>query len=201
MTELHRETVSAPLWLLLVELMVMPELKKFRLVGGTALALHLGHRRSEDIDLFTDEPFDSNVIGDSLRLSDQRICECSVSGHRDDIKIDVMAHRYAWIDPAEEWEGIRLASIRDIAAMKLNAIANRGSKKDFWDIAVLLDRWTLDDVMSWYRIRYSHMDDWQVVRSLTYFDDAEEEPDPVSLTALTWPDVKERIQNTCRLQD
>ena len=199
MKELHRDAVSPSLWLLLVELMTTPELKKFRLVGGTALALHLGHRRSDDIDLFADEPFDSNAIGDFLRLNDQRICECSVSGHRDDIKIDVMAHRYAWIDPAEEWEGIRLASIRDIAAMKLNAIANRGSKKDFWDIAVLLDRWTLDDVMSWYRIRYPHMDDWQVVRSLTYFDDAEEEPDPVSLTALTWLDVKEFIQDVCRL--
>ena len=196
---LHREAVPDHLWTLLVEMMAITELKGFRLVGGTALALHMGHRCSVDIDMFTDEPFDATALAEAVPMSRQRTSTNSVTGEKDGIKVDLMSHRYPWLDPAVVVDGVRLTSLRDIAALKLNAIANRGSKKDFWDIAALLDSMTIDDMLQCYRLRYPHMDDWQVMRSLAFFDDAEQEPDPVALTDATWPDVKARIAAVCLL--
>jgi hypothetical protein len=197
----HGETIAAPMRQLLTELMATPELAAFRLVGGTALALHLGHRKSVDIDLFSCDPFSSEMVGESLAstfaLSQVTYREntllCQING----IKVDLIAHRYPWVSPPVEHDGVRLASLEDIAAMKLNAIANRGSKKDFWDVAALLDRFSCDELQGLYQRRYPHMDLWQATRSLLYFDDAEAEPDPISLTGTTWADVKNRITASC----
>ena len=197
---LHREAVPHRLWVLLVGMMKIVDLRDFRLVGGTALALQLGHRQSIDVDLFTDKPFDAESLAERIPMQRQRIRENSVTGEIDGIKVDLIAHRYAWIDEPVESENIRLASMRDLAAMKLNAVANRGSKKDFWDIAALLDRMTVAEMIDCYRLRYPHMDDWQALRSLAFFDDAEPDPDPLSRTDVTWGDVKQRIKDACRFR-
>ncbi len=173
------------------------ELHNFRLVGGTALALYFGHRVSVDMDWFSDTSFDSREVSEllvhSFGLQQAVITENSVSGEISGIKIDVIAHRYPWIEEAVKVGGIRLASVGDIAAMKLNAIANRGSKKDFWDIATLLNQYSLDELLAVFGKRYPHVNVWQVVRSLTYFEDAESEPDPIVLDHQDWMHVKGAI--------
>jgi hypothetical protein len=197
MNDVHRNTVSDALWGLLIGLSRCAELNDFRLVGGTALALHLGHRVSVDIDWFTDTAFDSGRISEILirefGLEQAVVVENSISGAIDGIKIDVIAHRYPWIDSTMDISGARLAAVSDIAAMKLNAISNRGSKKDFWDVATLLGHYALDDLLDLFKKRYPQVNSWQVVRSLTYFDDAEAEPDPLIIGDCSWLNVKQTI--------
>jgi len=145
---LHKETVEASTLDLIIKLMADENLKEFRLVGGTALALIIGHRISIDIDLFTDKPFDAEKLGsiltakyklDSLE-TDRNTINCFI----DDVKVDCIAHCYPWIKPIQEIEGIRMASLEDIAAMKLNAIVQDGSRmKDFIDIYMLLEQQSL----------------------------------------------------------
>jgi len=198
----HYESIDENLQCQLLKLMQIEELGEFRLVGGTAFALYLGHRQSEDIDIFSVHPFDADVIAEKLidtcNLHDASIGTNSVSGFIGEIKIDIIARRYPWLDDVVELDGIRIASLRDIAAMKLNAVSNRGCKKDFWDIAALLNHFTAKELLSLFSERYPHINNWQVVRSLTYFDDAEDDPDPIVLDNSTWEEVKTRLLESAR---
>ncbi|MCK4565338.1 MAG: nucleotidyl transferase AbiEii/AbiGii toxin family protein [Verrucomicrobia bacterium] len=96
-------------------------------------------------------------------------------------------------------EGIRMASLEDIAAMKLNAIANRGSKKDFWDYAELLTLFSRDEMLGFFAEKYSDENVWYVEKSLSYFEDAEEEPNPRDLKGRTWGDVKKAVLESNRI--
>ncbi len=89
-------------------------------------------------------------------------------------------------------------SLEDVIAMKLNAIANRGSKKDFHDIAALLHRFPLECMIDCYRTKYRPASLMRVIRSLAWFDDADAEPDPISFNGLTWPEIREKI--ACAIQ-
>jgi predicted nucleotidyltransferase component of viral defense system len=98
-----------------------------------------------------------------------------------DLKVDMVLLPYPWLQPFDEVEGIRLASLPDIAAMKLSAIARRGVKKDFWDIAALLDFFSLEEMIDFYKAKYSSRDIFHLLRSLVYFADteAQKDPDPI----------------------
>lgn len=98
----------------------------------------------------------------------------------------------------EETEGIRLVSLEDIAAMKLSAIARRGVKKDFWDIAELLDVFSLDGMLEFYRAKYSSRDIFHLLRSLIYFTDAEPQKDPDPLKKVTWDQVKSKVEKAVK---
>jgi hypothetical protein len=137
---LHTQTVTRTALGLLKSLMSMPELKQFGLVGGTNLSLRFGHRLSIDLDLFTNEPFDPEAIYNKLESMFSNIVMASQSDtmlflYINDVKIDMVLLPYPYLKPLEEIDGIRLVSVEDIAATKLSAIARRGVKKDFWDIA------------------------------------------------------------------
>lgn len=123
-------------------------LSKARLVGGTALALQYGHRISIDLDFFGNIEEDNETIKEVLinigKLSVIKESKNIKIYILDDIKIDFVNYRYNWLDPAIEENGIRLASPRDIAAMKINAIEGRGTKKDFIDIYFLLQHYSLE---------------------------------------------------------
>ena len=97
-------------------------------------------------------------------------------------------------------EGIRLAGTKDIAAIKLNAITNRGSKKDFWDYALLLKHFDHQRLLSFYTQKYHNASLWNLEKSLCYFDDAEYDPDPISLTNQTWEEIKTTIAEHCRIK-
>lgn len=200
---LHLETVSEPLIGLLRRLMQVDALKPFYLVGGTALALRYGHRTSVDLDLFTHTRFNSTELAELLvhafNLNEAVVETNTVLGRINGIKTDFIAHRYSLVSGVEANDGIRLLAVEDIAAMKLNAIANRGSKKDFWDLYELLQHFKRDELFEFYHQKYPAGSLWNVEKSLAYFDDADADPDPVDLSGRTWDEVKAGIQQVNRL--
>lgn len=141
---LHTETVEERTLALIKRLMVDDELAAFYLVGGTALSLKIGHRKSIDIDLFTHKDFNAQKIGKHLESayhpSAIRVIKNGVFAIIDDVKVDVIAHQYPLIENVEKAEGIRMVSLIDIGAMKLNAIHGNGTRlKDFIDMYKLLE--------------------------------------------------------------
>lgn len=196
---LHTEAVTGATLELLKNLMQVPELKQFGLVGGTNLALRFGHRLSIDLDLFTNEPFNSEAVYNSLEGKFPNILQASQSDtmlflYINDVKIDMVLLPYPYLKPSDEIDDIRFVSVEDIAAMKLSAIARRGVKKDFWDIAELLDVFTLQEMINFYKAKYSSRDILHLIRSLVYFTDAEANKDPDPLKEMTWTQVKSKVQ-------
>jgi len=171
--------------------------KHFNLVGGTALALQIGHRVSIDIDLFGNCEIDEIAVLDQLNAcgpvhvlkKSKNILICSVQG----IKVDIVNYSYPILENTLISDGIRMVGLKDIAAMKMNAIAGHGSKKDFIDVYYLLQYFTLEVMIDLYLQKYSNGSEFLVRKSLTFFDDAEEEEMPVMLEDISWDRIKERI--------
>lgn len=188
---------------LLNSLVVQPELQSMRLVGGTALALQYGHRQSVDLDFFSCETIDQ----DKLLLMLQRIGQYTILNRTTnilqvivkDIKVDFVQYNcYDWIDDPVIENNIVLASAKDIAAMKINAIIGRGSKKDFVDLYLLLQHYTLEEIISFYQQKYPDHVYSRIFMSLTYFDDAENQAMPVSFISESWEDMKKSIISAVR---
>ena len=140
---LQTVTVEPTTLELLKRLQQIPLFEDLRLVGGTALALHIGHRHSIDLDLFGSIDADYMEISEVLREYDLKatLNYNSKNIHQftiNDIKVDIVNYPYEWLEPQIETANIRLAGLKDIAAMKLSAITNRGTRKDFIDIYFLL---------------------------------------------------------------
>lgn len=113
--------------------------------------------------------------------------------------MDLIANRYQLLEPIERIDGIRMAGLKDIAAMKINAISNRGAKKDFWDYAALLSLHTTEEMLSFYKAKYPSANAWHAEKSLAFFDDAENEPDPRDLSGRTWPEIKQIISRSLKM--
>ena len=194
---LHIETVEPSTLDLLRRLQRLPDLTSTRLVGGTALALHLGHRKSVDLDMFG--TFDPIVSYRKLLADVGHSVEGAENGtvqslRVNNVKVDLVNYPYPWLDDAIEEGDIRLAGLRDIAAMKLSAVANRGRKKDFIDVARLLDVFSLDQMLSLYKEKFSVSELSFPLRGLMYFDDAEEDPMPEMFDSnFTWENVKKTV--------
>ncbi len=183
-------------------LMKLPELNDFLLVGGTALSLYYGHRLSIDIDLFSTHNFETEDILPVLEKHFPTFTYSNIHNpigifaFIDNIKVDFVKHHYFQLieEPYIE-NGIRLASIRDIMAMKIAAILKRGVKKDFWDISELLEHYTVDDFIESYNRKYpNHQLLISIPQALTYFADAEQSEEPISLKGQNWKKVKKHIQ-------
>ena len=189
-------TVTPDTLELLKKLQSMPELAETRLVGGTALALLLGHRLSIDLDLFG--KFSQEDITETLRseFSDFEILsENKIIKHYliNKVKVDLVKYDYyPWLEDVIVEDGVRLAAMKDIAAMKVAAITNRGSKKDFIDLFFLLKTFTMKEIIELYQTKYSDASIWMAVRSLAYFVDADEEDMPHMLIPTTWEEIKKR---------
>lgn len=172
------------------------------LVGGTALALRLGHRRSVDLDFFTGKTFEAADLAEQLKQEFQarevRVSRNSVSALIDGVKIDCIAHRYPQLAPSEQTEGLRLASFPDLAAMKCNAVVNRGVKKDFWDVHALLEHYSVGELLDFTVQKYAGDSRWNLEKSLLYFDDAERDPDPMDLRGVSWEEVKSDLISAVR---
>ncbi len=195
---LQTQTVEGNTLGLLKSLMAMPSLQQFALVGGTNLSLRLGHRLSIDLDLFTPQPFDVDSLARIIiaQFPDTIIASQSESMlflYINDIKVDMVVLPYPYIEPIDVVEDIRLVSIPDIVAMKLSAIARRGVKKDFWDIAELLDMYSLSEMIEFYKSKYQSNDIFHLVRAIAYFEDAEKQKDPDPLKKMTWKQVKLKV--------
>lgn len=200
---LYKNTVQPDTLDTLNRLLRLPELANFALVGGTNLSLRLGHRLSVDLDIFTHEAFDSQEVWEAVRREFPQVMKIDERGQTllaniDGVKIDLIRHAYPLLNPVENIEGLRLLSVPDIIPMKLGALARRGSKKDFWDIAFLLDHYSLPEMLAFFSQKYLNDDIGYVVMSLTYFGDAEPQEDPIAIQKMTWQAVKIKVQAAVR---
>ena len=195
---LYKQTVDPFTLAILKQLMTHSSLDNFVLVGGTALALQIGHRKSVDLDLFTVVAFDPDtllvdllpVFSPTLLQKSSLSLICTIEG----IKVDFIHFRYPFIRTVRLEEGLRMLAVEDIAPMKLDAISGRGSKKDFYDVYYLLQYFTLDEMFGLYLEKYPHQTTFHVLRSLAYFNDAENDPDPFIMdTTVKWQQVKNGI--------
>ena len=183
--------------------MRQPFLQSFALAGGTNLALRFGHRLSVDLDLFTNQAFSEQELFEQLLVSFPNLLKTDEGRNTlnlfiDGVKVDLLAHRYPVLKPLLKNEEVRLWSIEDVIAMKLGAVSGRGAKKNFWDIAELLNHFSLPEMVQFFTTKYPNSDPGYVIRSLTYFEDAEQQEDPITLNTITWPQVKQRVQQAVR---
>ena len=199
---LQIKTVEPNTLSVLKQLMLLPELQHFALVGGTALSLRYGHRISIDLDLFTEQLFDFPVVLRTLEQSfgsdfvlDTAKVNFGIFCFIKDVKVDFIKHPFKLLEPIEIEENVRLYSSEDIAAMKINAILGRGKKKDFWDLTELLQHFTLKEIISFYSEKFPEQRlAIGIHKAVTYFTDAEESEEPISLKNQTWQQVKKDIQ-------
>lgn len=184
---------------LLRRLMQMPEWGDLRLVGGTALALQYGHRTSIDLDLFGHVDLENDdflallrTISTDIRVVNERknIHQYFING----IKVDFVNYAYPWIEDACVESGIRLATPPDVAAMKVNAIEGRGSRKDFVDMYVLLQHYSLAQILDFYKHKYPEHSEFRALRSLAYFEDAETQFMPNMFIPTDWEAMKAAIE-------
>jgi hypothetical protein len=170
------------------------------LAGGTGLALHLGHRYSEDLDLFGSEPFDPVDLAQSLTtiglVRVQQIAEETLHLELNGLRVSFLRTQAPLLFPGVSYRRLTLADPRDIAVMKVIAIGGRGSRKDFVDLFFYLKTGgTLAGVLSLLDQRYKEVDfnTYHLLKSLVYFRDAEEEPMPRMIKPVEWGAVKELL--------
>ena len=194
---LHLSTVDTTTLELLKKLMGFNDFAKLRLVGGTALALHLGHRKSIDLDLFGDVEFEdiniAKLFNDFKSVITLKKSKNINIFSINNVKVDFVNYSYPWIQQQLLIDSLRLAGTEDIAAMKLAAITGRGSKKDFVDIYFLLQKYSLRKMLDFYKIKYFDGSEYLVIKSLTYFDDAEKDNGLEMLINVSWTTVKKKI--------
>ena len=199
----HPEVMASRQERILGELGAFATERDFYLGGDTSIAIQLGHRRSVDLDWFTPEEIaEPLVLSAELRRSGlafevTSVEEGTLHGEVEDVKVTFLEYRYPVLVPPVEWTeaGCRLAGLTDLACMKLSAIGDRGAKRDFIDIYALgRTRFTLEEILDFYRRKFETGDIAHSIMALTYFDDAEEEEMPEMLWEVDWQEVKRTIQ-------
>lgn len=198
---LQTQSVYPTTLALLKELMSLEVLSNFNLVGGTALALQFGHRISVDLDLFSTEEFDDEALINSLtRKFGKEAITININQRNTllikikDIKVDFLYYPYGLVKPAIKEDSIRMLSIEDIAPMKLSALSKRGAKKIFFDIYELIsEKFSLKEIFGFYKQKFENHELSFLARSLLYFDDAEDDLDPIMIKDYSWSDVKTEI--------
>lgn len=194
---LQTQTVYPETLGILKALMQEPLLNDFYLVGGTALSLQIGHRISVDIDLFTNEPFDSIMLSAKLKqkynFKENLNRGYFLQGEIDGVKVDVLKYPYKPLNPTIEIENVRMVVLADIASMKMAAITNRGRKRDFIDLFFLLKQFSLKQIIDWYQQKYD-AEIFMLLQSLVYFDDADGDIDLNMIEKIDWQIVKETIE-------
>lgn len=176
---LQAATVASGTLGLLGRLQAEPLLCSTRLVGGTALSLQIGHRVSDDLDLFSVAPLDGmavqRMLVDKYGFVPTIIEENTLIGFIQGVKIDVIYHPFPWLEKAIEEDGFRIATKKDIAAMKMHAIINSGKRpKDFVDIAFLSMHFSYNDIKRLLLRRYTAYDPMMADRAVVYFGDIDE---------------------------
>lgn len=199
---LYTQTVEPRTFTLLKQLLDMPELASFSLVGGTALSLIFGHRISVDLDLFSIGSVDQEQVLKGLQVQFGNSLDYKGNYKQfgifcfvENVKVDLVPYRHPLIRPIQVIDGIRMFSLEDIAAMKIQAILGRGKKKDFWDIAELFKHFKLKEIIAFYKEKFpSQMLLISIPQALSYFDDADESEDPISINGMDWDAVKDVIR-------
>lgn len=203
----HREVIAEAVERVLGELQHSSVLLPFYLAGGTGLALQLGHRRSQDLDFFNAELFDEEALVQKV----QRISEFSLLSRAphtvhaviQGVKVSFLGYDYPLLFPRHTFLDVKVADPRDIACMKISAIASRGTKRDFIDLHAESQQVSLSELLDLFgkkfaQARYNRA---HLLKSIVYFEDAEKDPDPDMLDPVAWGDVKRFfVQEVPRLQ-
>jgi hypothetical protein len=198
---LHKDpaVISPETFALTQQLQSFKELNGFYLVGGTALALQLGHRNSIDIDLFSQTDFDYELLTAFLKskffFEEAFVRKNTIIGFINKIKVDFIKHPYQYVLPPITEERITFLSKEDIAAMKLNAIVGSGQRlKDFIDVYFLLEYFSVEDMLGFYEKKYTNTNLLIALKALSYFDDINEAVEPPKLLKpLPVKQIKQRI--------
>lgn len=202
----HLNTIDPPLYKVLIDFCQFPELSNFSLVGGTALSLQIGHRKSEDLDFFTDRSFDILELKDAILKYNPKVVFLNETRQGisfslplpdtsiDTRKLDIYNWAVKFIRPAIQENGIRLASLEDIAAFKFDSICHRKEKKDYVDIAVLLDRFSFGEMLDFYKEKFPMNDKRIVLSQILDTDGLENSVEPIMLIDLTPAQAIQRIQ-------
>ncbi|MCL6612934.1 MAG: nucleotidyl transferase AbiEii/AbiGii toxin family protein, partial [Peptococcaceae bacterium] len=172
-------------------------LKDFYLAGGTAAAIHMGHRMSEDFDFFCRHDFETfgiiQCLSDLGTFTLAGEARGTVHGILNGVKLSFLFYRYPLLYPAKWFLGCRIADLRDIALMKITAISGRGSKRDFIDLFFIINE-TMDlaVLLRLFEKKYRNTgySQYHLLKSLAYFEDADREPDPVMLKPMDWNSIK-----------
>lgn len=203
--KLFYNTVNPLLLSTLQKIMSVEIFQPFRIVGGTALSLQLGHRQSVDIDLFSDSEYgsiDFNIIDNYLKLNfayvDSSTHEPISFGKpyfigesaNHCIKLDLF-YTEKFIRPALTIDSLRIAQLEDIVAMKIDNISRGGRKKDFWDIHELLERFSIDEMINLHKERYPYAHNFQqIITNLTNFENPDNDFNPICLKGKYWELIK-----------
>ncbi len=193
----HPEVIADEVAATLVTLHDRSVLEPFYLAGGTGLALALGHRRSVDLDFFTQAAFDEESVlrhietlpAFSLVTRDRETLHVTIG----QTKVTFLGYRYPLLLPTRRFLNAAVAQPRDIACMKVSAIANRGTKRDFVDLYFAAKEGGLGTILRWFTAKYArtHYNPLHIAKSLTFFDDAEKDPMPDMLVPCDWAEVKQ----------
>ena len=174
-------------------------LSSFYLSGGTALSLQLGHRESEDLDFFSEQSFEPDALEKQLlsygALAETELVKGTLNTYLDGVKLQFLLYPYRLIEPLVEWGSTRLSSVIDIACTKLQTVGMRGSKKDFIDIYFILQHFSLPELLEYTKKKYAESDynETHILKSLVYFDDAEDQPMPRMHQDVSWEQVMRSI--------
>lgn len=198
--EWHRETITPATEDTLRALHDRAILAGAYLAGGTGLALRFGHRRSVDLDFFLTEPFDESLLLQRTQVVPQvsvvarspQTLHLTIQG----IKVSFLGYTYPLLFPPSPFLEVPVADPRDIACMKITAIASRGTKRDFVDLYAACEHFGLAEILGLFTRKYSHTgyNRLHILKSLTYFADAEKDPMPHMLVPLDWREVKRFFQ-------
>lgn len=197
---MFEESISQETKLVLEKIAQANLSEKFYLAGGTALAFQLGHRKSIDLDWFCQTDFANPTIKEKLaergKLEIAGEDSGTVNGALDGVKVSFFRYNYALLFALVHFGKINLADERDIAAMKIDAISSRGSKRDFIDLFFLLKKYSLETLIGFFEKKYEEINynKLHILKSLVYFADAEDEPMPIMIQQVKWEEVKRNLQ-------
>jgi hypothetical protein len=196
----HQETINGTIEQLLCDLQQVPLLAPYYLAGGTGLALQLGHRRSVDLDFFVVEHFNEDYLiqklqhlkGFALVSKEPATIHATVR----ETKVSFITYEYPLLFPFQSFLGTKVADPREIGCMKISAIASRGTKRDFIDLYVVSQQFGLEHCLDWFERKFlqTNYSKIHVLKSLSFFDDAEKDPMPHMLVSLSWAEVKRFFQ-------
>lgn len=207
---LRTETVSAQLLTVLRQLMEIEPLMGFRLVGGSALSLQLGHRNSIDIDLFSCNDFQAEQICTALAVNFRLVRPLKnmenimIRTVLNGVKVDIVDSKSKFIRPLVVEESIRMAHPEEIAATKIkitcDPFSGRKTKKDLADIAALLERYSLKEMIGFFKEKFPTMAPYEeaVILRMKDFADAENTIMPEMFNGMTWEKIKRKIENSLK---
>ena len=174
-------------------------LEGFYLTGGTALTLHLGHRESDDLDFFSQRPFNSQRLLQHLepmgRSDNVELDKGTLNAYINKVKVQFLHYPYKLLEKPRDWKGITISSLIDIACTKCVTISTRGSKKDFIDMYALLQHYSLKEILRKVKQKYQEIDysEPAILKSLVYFEEAQLQPMPRLHINVEWEEVKINI--------